>query len=149
MAEKRIKAELRKIRTDQPANCTIWTETETNRFKWVASILGPANSPYEDGTFFLNILFPSNYPFHPPDFHLITPIYHPNISSEGHICTCLLKKRWSPALTIHTVLLTVREVMSSPSAVDHVLREDIAELYRSDKQQFERVARERTVLYAM
>ena len=149
MAEKRIKAELRKIRTDKPANCTIWADTDTNSFKWVAAILGPANSPYEDGVFFLRIHFPPNYPLHPPDFHLTTPIYHPNINSEGHICTCLLQQRWSPSLTIPTVLLTVREVMCSPSAAEHVLREDVAELYRSDKQQFERLARENTRLYAM
>ena len=37
-----------------------------NLFNWVATISGPPNSPYEDGTFFVELNFPPEYPFKPP-----------------------------------------------------------------------------------
>lgn len=146
MAQKRIRQELRKIREKPPIDCSVW---EIDDFNWTASVLGPANSPYEDGVFFLSIHFPPDYPFSPPDFPLLTPIYHPNVSARGGICSCVLKQKWSPTLTVSTVLLTVREVMAAPSGVDHVLRQDIAEVFKADKPRFEELARQCTLQYAV
>ena len=57
-----------------------------------ATILGPSESPYEGGVFFLNIHFPTDYPFKPPKVAFTTKIYHPNINSNGSICLDIL--RW-------------------------------------------------------
>lgn len=58
------------------------------------------NSPFAGGIFFLEILFPNDYPFKPPKVRFITKIYHPNINSHGNICLDILNTQWSPALTI-------------------------------------------------
>ena len=76
-------------------------------FNWQATIMGPKESAYEGGVFFLNIAFPSDYPFKPPKLHFSTKIYHCNISSNGSICLDILKDQWSPALTICKVLLSI------------------------------------------
>ena len=68
-----------------------------------ATILGPSESPYEGGVFFLNIHFPTDYPFKPPKFAFTTRIYHPNINSNGAICLDILRSQWSPALTVSKV----------------------------------------------
>ncbi len=34
--------------------------------QWQCSIDGPADTPYEGGTFKFVLTFPSNYPFHSP-----------------------------------------------------------------------------------
>lgn len=62
--------------------------------------MGPADSPYTGGVFFLNIQFPTDYPFKPPKVSFTTRIYHPNINSNGSICLDILRDQWSPALTI-------------------------------------------------
>jgi hypothetical protein len=62
--------------------------------------MGPGESPFQGGVFFLNIHFPSDYPFKPPKVSFTTRIYHPNVNSNGSICLDILNAQWSPALTI-------------------------------------------------
>lgn len=69
-------------------------------FHWQATIMGPPDSPYQGGVFFLTIHFPTDYPFKPPKVAFTTRIYHPNINSNGSICLDILRSQWSPALTI-------------------------------------------------
>ncbi|KAK7916227.1 hypothetical protein WMY93_011988 [Mugilogobius chulae] len=69
-------------------------------FHWQATIMGPPDSPYQGGVFFLTIHFPTDYPFKPPKVAFTTRIYHPNINSNGSICLDILRSQWSPALTV-------------------------------------------------
>lgn len=62
--------------------------------------MGPSDSPYSGGVFFLAIHFPTDYPFKAPKVNFTTRIYHPNINSNGSICLDILRDQWSPALTI-------------------------------------------------
>jgi ubiquitin-conjugating enzyme E2 T len=87
-----------------------------------AQIQGPQDSPYSEGIFTLSINVPDRYPFEPPRVRFITPIYHPNIDSDGRICLDTLKMQpagsWSPSININTLLLTIRILIGSPNADD-------------------------------
>ena len=80
--------------------------------------MGPEGSPYENGRFFLDIQFPSEYPFRPPKVTFRTRVYHCNIASTGQICLDILKNEWSPALTVRTALISLQALMSAPEPDD-------------------------------
>lgn len=102
MALKRIQRELQELGRDPPANCSAGPVGD-DLFHWQATIMGPDESPYSGGVFFLDIHFPADYPFKPPKVSFTTRIYHCNINSNGGICLDILKDQWSPALTISKV----------------------------------------------
>jgi ubiquitin-conjugating enzyme E2 D/E len=103
MALKRIQRELQELGRDPPANCSAGPVGD-DLFHWQATIMGPDDSPYSGGVFFLDIHFPADYPFKPPKVSFTTRIYHCNINSNGGICLDILKDQWSPALTISKVI---------------------------------------------
>ena len=83
--------------------------------------MGPEDSPYTGGVFFLNIHFPTDYPFKPPKVTFVTRIYHPNITFKGFMSLDILNDQWSPALTISkgkiiiVVILTIFSLLTDPN----------------------------------
>eukprot|EP01067_Filipodium_phascolosomae_P007723 Filipodium_phascolosomae@DN6302_c0_g1_i1.p1 len=146
MALKRINKELQDLGKDPPANCSAGPIGD-DMFRWQATIMGPSESPYHGGVFFLNIHFPSDYPFKPPKVHFTTRIYHCNINSNGNICLDILKDQWSPALTISKVLLSISSLLTDPNPDDPLVPE-IAQLYKTDRKRHDATALEWTSKYA-
>lgn len=54
----------------------------------------------------------------PPKVRFMTKIYHPNVDRLGRICLDILKDKWSPALQIRTVLISIQALMSAPNPDD-------------------------------
>jgi len=146
MALKRINKELQDLGRDPPASCSAGPIGD-DMFNWQATIMGPPDSPYAGGVFFLNITFPPDYPFKPPKVHFITKIYHCNVHSIGSICLDILKDQWSPALTISKVLLSISSLLTDPNPNDPFVPE-IAQQYLRDRQKHDSYAREWTQKYA-
>ena len=109
--------------------------------------MGPEDSPYTGGVFFLNIQFPTDYPFKPPKIIFTTRIYHPNINSSGNICLDILKGQWSPALTISKVLLSICSLLTDANPKDPLVP-DIANVYMNNREKYNKTAREWTKKYA-
>jgi ubiquitin-conjugating enzyme E2 D/E len=146
MALKRLQKELTEIQKDTPVNCSAGP-CNNDLLNWEATIIGPTETPYEGGIFKLKILFPADYPFKPPKITFETRIYHPNINGTGGICLDILKDQWSPALNITKVLLSICSLLDEPNPDDPLMPE-IAQLFKSNKAEFTRIAREHTVKYA-
>jgi len=146
MSIQRIQKELKELLKDSNGNITAGPEGD-DITKWRGTIIGPTGCPYEGGVFLLDIVFPADYPFKPPKLTFVTKVYHPNINSQGVICLDILKNEWSPALTIKSVLLSVSSLLTDPNP-DDPLMGDIARLYKTNKTEFERIARQWTRDYA-
>uniref|UniRef100_S4PHK9 Ubiquitin conjugating enzyme 4 n=3 Tax=Pararge aegeria TaxID=116150 RepID=S4PHK9_9NEOP len=118
-----------------------WTELQ-------GTIAGPPDTPYEGGTFQLEIKVPETYPFNPPKIRFVTKIWHPNVSSvTGAICLDILKDQWAAALTLRTVLLSIQALLSAAEAGDP---QDavVAKQYRESQHLFILTARHWTNIYA-
>lgn len=147
MALRRIQKELADLQKDPPSNCSAGPIGD-DMFKWEGVIMGPADCPYQGGVFKLQILFPVDYPFKPPNVQFLTKIYHPNINPTGLICLDILKQQWSPALTISKVLLSITSLLTDPNPDDPFVPE-IANLLKTNKTLYESNARAYTLRYAM
>nr|XP_013807101.1 PREDICTED: ubiquitin-conjugating enzyme E2 D3 isoform X1 [Apteryx mantelli mantelli] len=139
--------ELSDLARDPPAQCSAGPVGD-DMFHWQATIMGPNDSPYQGGVFFLTIHFPTDYPFKPPKVAFTTRIYHPNINSNGSICLDILRSQWSPALTISKVLLSICSLLCDPNPDDPLVPE-IARIYKTDRDKYNRISREWTQKYAM
>ncbi|KAG7252180.1 hypothetical protein CRUP_001701, partial [Coryphaenoides rupestris] len=86
-------------------------------------------------------------PMAAPKVRFMTKIYHPNVDKLGRICLDILKDKWSPALQIRTVLLSIQALLSAPNP-DDPLANDVAEQWKSNEAQAIDTARAWTRLYA-
>lgn len=46
------------------------------------SFPGPPDTPYQGGTYNIDIKIPTDYPFRPPVMKFETKVWHPNVSSQ-------------------------------------------------------------------
>jgi len=104
-------------------------------------------STYDGGVFKLELFLPEDYPMAAPKVRFLTRIYHPNIDRLGRICLDILKDKWSPALQIRTVLLSIQALLSAPNP-DDPLAEDVAKHWKDNEHDAIAVAREWTRMYA-
>ncbi|CAH1725297.1 ubiquitin-conjugating enzyme E2 N [Aphis gossypii] len=120
---------------------------EGNARYFHVKVTGPEDSPFEGGLFKLELFLPEDYPMSAPKVRFITKIYHPNIDRLGRICLDILKDKWSPALQIRTVLLSIQALLSAPNP-DDPLANDVAELWKVNEIEAIRNAKEWTRMYA-
>ncbi|KAF5460918.1 hypothetical protein F2P56_020754, partial [Juglans regia] len=116
----------------EPAPGISASPSEDNMRYFNVMILGPTQSPYEGGVFKLELFLPEEYPMAAPKVRFLTKIYHPNIDKLGRICLDILKDKWSPALQIRTVLLSIQALLSAPNP-DDPLSENIAKHWKTNE----------------
>lgn len=149
-AKGRLLREMQRIETDPPPGVAAYTlDGDLTHIR--SQITGPEGSPFEGGIFLLTVNITGRYPFEPPRCRFITPIYHPNIDAGGRICLDTLKSppagSWSPAVSLPSLLLSIRSLMAEPNPDDGLVPE-ISELYKRNPGGWSEEARRRTKIDA-
>ncbi|KAL7647584.1 UNVERIFIED_CONTAM: hypothetical protein RMT77_001184 [Armadillidium vulgare] len=150
IATQRIKREFKEVvKCDEAQKCTINLELVADNHKDLrGKIAGPPDTPYEGGTFHLEIKVPDTYPFCPPKVKFITKIWHPNISSAtGAICLDILKDQWAAAMTLRTVLLSLQALLAAAEP-DDPQDAVVARQYRENHPLFIKTAQYWTYFHA-
>lgn len=78
-----------------------------------AVIIGPADTPFEDGTFRLVMHFEEQYPNKPPGVKFISQMFHPNVYGTGELCLDILQNRWSPTYDVAAILTSIQRHANS------------------------------------
>ena len=110
----RITEEFKDLTANPISNCGVTVGLVNNDYtKWQATLIGPKDTSYNGGIFFLKIKFPDNYPDKCPEVVFKTPIYHINVNPKkldskgaeplGHVCISTLNW-WKPTSKIREVL---------------------------------------------
>ncbi|KAH8743711.1 ubiquitin-conjugating enzyme/RWD-like protein [Hyaloscypha sp. PMI_1271] len=145
---KAIARQLQAVEQDPLGSINI-VPISNNLTKCRATIKGPDNTPYANGTFYLSVNFPSAYPFEPPEIKFLTRVYHFNFDHHtGDICLKdHLKGYWSPSIHILDILLCLRALLLSPNERDPYLPE-VGKLFYADPEAYEAIAKLYTEQYA-
>lgn len=76
-----------------------------------AVIIGPVDTPFEDGTFRLVMHFEEQYPNKPPGVKFISEMFHPNVYATGELCLDILQNRWSPTYDVAAILTSIQRLV--------------------------------------
>lgn len=124
-AVKRLSNEFSSLAVDLPINKTssIFVRVDPSNMSVIrAMIIGPKDTPYENGCFIFDIKIPTNYPTQHPDIHFMNHggvRFNPNLYACGKVCLSLIgtwgdrqqnnSENWQPATsTIFQLLLSVQ-----------------------------------------
>ena len=102
-------------------NGIYYKHDENNLLTGYAMIIGPSETPYENGYYFFKFIFSNDYPFKPPTLEFMKNPYnirfHPNFYRNGKVCLSILNTwrgdQWTSCQSISSILLTICSVMNN------------------------------------
>jgi len=136
----RLQKELKDILTGADESGVTAEVVGDDMAHWKGTLKGPEGTPYEGGTFIVDIRLDDDYPYNPPKMKFDTRVWHPNVSSQtGAICLDILKKEWSPALTIRTTLHSLQALLCAPEP-DDPQDAEVARQFKDNPEEFKKTA---------
>ncbi|XP_022722771.1 ubiquitin-conjugating enzyme E2 32-like isoform X2 [Durio zibethinus] len=115
-AVKRILQEVKEMQSN-PSDDFMSLPLEENIFEWQFAIRGPGDSEFEGGIYHGRIQLPSEYPFKPPSFMLLTP--NGRFETQTKICLSISNhhpEHWQPSWSVRTALVALIAFMpTSPN----------------------------------
>ena len=111
---KRIMLDVKDIMNEPIDNIFYMPNEDINNIGY-AMIIGPKDTPYENGFYFFEFIYPDNYPFCPPKVIFKThdgkTRFNPNLYINGYVCLSLLNtwpgEKWSACQSLRSILLSL------------------------------------------
>ncbi|RKF82194.1 Ubiquitin-conjugating enzyme E2-34 kDa [Golovinomyces cichoracearum] len=126
-----------------------------NIFKWSISLIVVNPESVFDGAYLkAEMGFTDKYPYAPPTFKFLQPIYHPNIYPDGKVCISILHaagedeqsgelacERWSSIQSVESVLRSILLLLDDPE-ITSPANVDASVMYRDDRAAYRERASE-------
>ncbi|KAK4773155.1 hypothetical protein SAY87_028174 [Trapa incisa] len=106
-AVKRILQEVKEMQSN-PSDDFMSLPLEENIFEWQFAIKGPRDSEFDGGIYHGRIQLPSEYPFKPPSFMLLTP--NGRFETQTKICLSISNhhpEHWQPSWSVQSALVAL------------------------------------------
>jgi len=100
---RRLKREQRELEKDPPSDFAAYP-LEDNLFEWHFTLKGAVDTEFEGGLYHGKIVFPSEYPFKPPNIIMLTPSGRFEVGKK--ICLSMTgfhPEQWQPSWNIRTI----------------------------------------------
>ncbi|CRK25331.1 hypothetical protein BN1723_003239 [Verticillium longisporum] len=133
-ARRRLMRDFKRMQTDPPAGVSA-SPVPDNVMTWNAVIIGPADTPFEDGTFRLVMQFEEQYPNKPPAVKFISQMFHPNVYATGELCLDILQNRWSPTYDVAAVLTSIQSLLNDPNTGSPA-NVEASNLYKDNRKEY-------------
>ncbi|KAJ8725977.1 hypothetical protein PYW08_004160 [Mythimna loreyi] len=124
-----VARELRRLAANPPAGIKLLLRDD-DLTDVVATMEGPAGTPYFGGTFRVRLVLGREFPAAPPRAFFLTKLFHPNVAPDsGEVCVNTLKRDWRPELGLEHALLAIKCLLIAPNA-ESALNAEAAALLR-------------------
>ena len=124
MSIKRLSKELQEIQKEPPVNCSAGPIND-DLYNWEATIIGPKDTPYENGILYFIIEFPHNYPYSPPKVGYLSHSryrIHPNLyvgrsqdNFLGKVCLSIINTwagpKWTTIMHVGSVMVSIQSLL--------------------------------------
>ncbi|KAK7197025.1 ubiquitin-conjugating enzyme E2 [Novymonas esmeraldas] len=131
-AAARLQKELMEVMMSDAEGISAYPEDD-NLFRWIGSVTGVPNTPYEALEYNLLLVFSPNYPYEAPNVTFTTPCFHPNVDTRGAICLDILKEKWSAVYSVSSILLSIQNLLNHPNN-ESPLNNHAAQLWEDTEQ---------------
>lgn len=138
----RVARELKKFYS-QDCPSVICIENHDDLSRLVFTLKCPEGTPHEGMKLCVQFVFPSDYPFVPPQVKVLTSIFHPNISQDGHLCLEVLSSKWKTSNTIKDVLDEIQSLIVHPN-LESPINIEAATLFQEDKEAYQQKVKSST-----
>ena len=121
LSQKRIAKDIKNYYQSDINSVGIYCDIDESNIQSIkAMIIGPPDTPYENGFYFFRIDFPNDYPFSPPKVKFLTYEagirFNPNLYTNGKVCLSILGTwagpGWTTCLNLNTVLLSIQSLLN-------------------------------------
>jgi len=119
-----------------------------NLDQWRVYVKGCEGTPYEGKWWYMYVTFPPTYPVSPPVFRFISRPYHLNVSEEGRICLNMIERGYMTTSVVVEMIQRIRSLFLMPD-IDTPIQLAKLDLFKSNRAEYDRRARESTELYGM
>ena len=145
--EYHLKEELEKSKSIKSIFRNIIQDKESP-LQWTALVI-PQNPPYNQGAFKIQIKLSMEYSSKPPHLTFITPMYHPNVDTDGQVDLPIIREgNWERPIPIFQVITALIALIDEPD-LEHPMRAEVAEEFMNDREKFMANAAMHTIQQAL